>query len=128
MKKWDKIIIAILLVLSFLPYVFFKSFAIGDYNNTYAEITIGGKLYKKIPLTGHKGKTEYVIETPYGNNVVLVEDETIAVIDADCPDKICIEPGKVHKHGSSLVCLPHKLYIEVRGELQEDSEIDARPY
>ena len=25
-----------------------------NYNITYAEITIGGKLYKKVALTGHK--------------------------------------------------------------------------
>lgn len=128
MKKWDIIIIASLLVISFIPYGIFSLVVAKDYNTTYAVVTVGGKPYEKIPLTGHKGKSEYLIQTPQGNNVVLVEDDKVAVIEADCPDKVCTEPGFISKPGQSLICLPHKVYIGIEGTTVEDDSIDAKAY
>ncbi|MEG0153095.1 MAG: NusG domain II-containing protein [Cellulosilyticaceae bacterium] len=125
MKKWDKIIIISLLVVSFLPYLVFGLIRVRDYNATYAVITIAGKPYDKIKLTGHKGETQYLIETPNGNNLVLIKDEEIAVIDADCPDGVCTESGFVKKPGQSLICLPHKLSIAIEGVQLESDGLDA---
>lgn len=125
MKKWDKIIIISLLVISFLPYLIFGLTRARDYNATYAVITIAGKPYDKIKLTGHKGETEYLIETPKGNNLVLIKDEKIAIIEADCPDKLCTEPGFMEKPGQSLICLPHSLSIAIEGVQLESDGLDA---
>lgn len=125
MKKWDKIIIISLLVVSFVPYLIFSLVRIHDYNATYAVITVGGKPYDKIKLTGHKGETKYLIKTPNGNNLVLLKDEKIAVIDADCPDEVCTESGFITKPGQSLICLPHKLSIAIEGAQVETDGLDA---
>ena len=53
-KKWDVIIIVLLLVGSFTPEIILGTKLKENYNITYAEITIGGKLYKRVALTGHK--------------------------------------------------------------------------
>ena len=47
-------------------------------------------------------------------NTVVIEDETIAITDADCPDHLCVSMGKASRPGDTLVCLPHKLVIEVK--------------
>ena len=49
------------------------------------------------------------------DNTIEIDDDTIAVQDADCPDRICIQQGKAQKPGDIIVCLPHKLLIEVKG-------------
>lgn len=128
MKKWDKIIIASLLVLSFLPHLFFGMFVSKDYNKTYAVVTVNGKPYKEIPLTGQISAKDYRIETEYGTNLLRVENERIAIIEADCPDKICVEPGFIHKPGQSLVCLPNRVYVEIEGINQEQEGIDIKAY
>ena len=111
-NKWDALLILSLLILSCLPMAIFGKPA--QASSIYADITIDGELYKRIPLTAHHGHDEMEIHTKYGSNTVEVEDETIAIIDADCPDGICIAMGKASKPGNIIVCLPHKLVIEVK--------------
>jgi hypothetical protein len=123
-KKCDIIIIIILLTLSFIPELIFGMVMNKSYNGTYAEITLDGELYKKIPLSEHRGEYKIKINTKYGYNVIDVIDASIGVIDADCKDKICIESGFISKPGESLVCLPHKLMIEIKSNNNEN-DIDV---
>ena len=39
---------------------------------------------------------------------------------ADCPDKVCMNPSHIEKPGQSLVCLPHKVMIEIKGMAEDD--------
>ncbi len=127
-KKWDIIIIALLIIVSFIPYTIFRTFILKDTHIVYAKITVDGKNYDKIKLTGHKGKEEFVIQTEAGYNKVIIEEEKIGIIEADCPDKVCIRPGFISKPGQSLICLPHKLSISIEGNADEENEIDIMVY
>lgn len=120
-KKWDIIIIIVLIILSFIPEVVFGMVMGKGYNETYAEITLDGKLYKKIPLSEHRGEDKININSKYGYNVIDIRDNSIGVIDADCQDKICIESGFISKPGESVVCLPHKLMIEIKSNNNENN-------
>ena len=51
---------------------------------------------------------------------------SIAIIDSDCPDKICIKSGFISKPGELLVCLPHKLMIEIKSN-DNEKNIDVIP-
>lgn len=119
-KKLDIIIIVILVLLSFIPEVIFAMNYNKSFNYIYAEVTISGKVYKKIPLTGHKNEEEIEIDTGHGKNIVLVKDESIAMIEADCPDKVCLNTGFISKPGESIVCLPHKVMVQIRGDNEDD--------
>jgi hypothetical protein len=114
-KKWDIILLAFLTILSFIPAIIFGVTSNRNYNSTYAEITIEGKLYKKVPLSDNMGEEELNIKTEYGYNLIKIKDRSVAIIDADCPDKICEGPGFISKPGQSLVCLPHKMMVEIKG-------------
>lgn len=85
-----------------------------NYNGTYAEITVDGKIYRKIPLSEHSGDEQIDIKTAYGYNIIEIKDKSIKVIDADCRDKICLRSGFISEPGQIIVCLPHKLMIEVK--------------
>ena len=80
----------------------------------HAVVTQDGKQLYDIPLTGHRGTEEIVVADEHGTNTIRIEDETIAVIDADCPDLVCVKTGKAAKKGDVIACLPHKLLIEVK--------------
>ena len=127
-KKWDIIIIGILIILSFLPYIYLKFLGGNHLGNTYAYITISGKLYKEIPLTGQVSQKQIIIESEYGKNTIMIADEGIAIIDADCPDHLCEAFGFKNKVGDIIVCLPHQLYIEIKGNTDDSSVEDARVY
>ena len=36
------------------------------------------------------------------------------MIQATCPDHLCIKQGTIDKKGSTIVCLPHHLIIEIK--------------
>ncbi len=48
-----------------------------------------------------------------GWNLLRVEDGTVRCADTDCPDKICVQTGKIFEEGSVIVCLPHRLIVSV---------------
>ncbi|WP_017211711.1 NusG domain II-containing protein [Clostridium beijerinckii] len=113
-KKWDIIIIVILLCISLIPELVFGVIMGKHYNGTYAEITIDGKFYKKINLSEHRSEDKIDIKTSYGDNIIDIKDNSIKVIDADCKDKICVRSGFISEPGQIIVCLPHKLMIEIK--------------
>ena len=126
-KKWDIILIVTLLLLSFLPEGIFLATGSGtEKNTTYAVVQVDGKEYKTIPLTGHHGTDTFTVQTPQGYNPIVVKDQEIGIVDADCPDQICVHEGFLSKPGQTSVCLPHKVMIEVRSDDADPDIIRAR--
>ena len=119
-KKLDFVIIAVLMILSFLPEILLGASVGKGFNNTYAEITVAGRLYKTIPLSAHKGEETIELKTDLGTNIIKIKDNKIGIIEADCPDKVCMNPEHIEKPGQSLVCLPHKVMIEIKGRADDD--------
>ncbi len=48
-----------------------------------------------------------------GYNLILISDGQVRVTDADCPDKLCIHQRQISRNGESIICLPHKLVIQI---------------
>ena len=124
-KKWDIIIIVVLICLSFIPELIFGVMMGKNYNGTYAEVTLDGKPYKKILLSEHRGEEQIDVKTEYGYNIIELKDQSIGIIDADCRDKICIKSGFKSKPGEILVCLPHKLMVEIKSNDNDKQNIDV---
>ena len=84
---------------------------------SFAVIKIDGKETERYPLSVN---TEVVIETgDNGRNTLVIEDNKAFMKDANCPDKICEGHSKISYKGETIVCLPHKVVIEI---VTEDSE------
>ena len=73
---------------------------------------------------------EDLTETIYcgdGNyNLLLISNGEASISDADCPDKLCVHQHSISRTGESIICLPHKLVIQI--EAEEESELDAVTY
>lgn len=80
-----------------------------------AWVSVDGEYIREIDLQAVTLPYEFTVETAYGRNVLRVEHGQIAVIEADCPDLICVHQGFVDDSGIPIVCLPHKLVIELEG-------------
>ena len=65
-----------------------------------------------------------VIETESGKNRLVIEGGKASIEEADCPDGICVKQGKISHTGQTIVCLPHKLVIEITGKAEENG-LDA---
>jgi hypothetical protein len=56
---------------------------------------------------------------------IEIRDGAIRVAESDCPKGVCVRAGWVRTPGRSIVCVPNKVLIEVRGEPRE---YDAESY
>ncbi|RKM61196.1 NusG domain II-containing protein [Butyrivibrio sp. CB08] len=125
MKKNDIILIAITLVVALACFIGTR---IWQKSNTdedaVAVVTIDGDIYGEFPLSEDIVER---IEFPDGSfNVLTVSEGYADVTEASCPDQICVHHNHIRYSGESIVCLPNKLVVEVKGG--EDNGIDGSTY
>lgn len=51
-----------------------------------------------------------------GWNLLAVSKEEVSMLAADCPDQICVRHRPISRGGEGIICLPHKLAVEIWGE------------
>lgn len=87
-----------------------------------------------IALGGRNGETVFVTKDgetaayqlgenrtiDFGSLKVVIEDGSVFVTDATCPDRLCEKTGRISESGRSIVCLPAGIVVRI-GE----SEFDA---
>ena len=84
-------------------------------NSPVARITRDGVLLEKIELDRINAPYSLTLEDGSGTNTVQVEKGRICISEADCPDQICVNQGWISNGTVPIVCLPHKLIIEIVG-------------
>lgn len=59
-------------------------------------------------------------------NILEIKNGSANMIKADCPDKVCVNHAPISKKGETIVCLPHKVVVEVvdRDGTQTKDQID----
>ncbi len=82
------------------------------------QITLDGKIYGTYALS-----KDQTIEVKNGDfyNKVRIEDGKAYMKEANCPDGYCEEQGKISGHTQTIVCLPHKLVVEVLDNGEADT-------
>ena len=80
-----------------------------------------GQTYE-LPLSQ---KTTITVETSLGKNVIVVEDGSVFVSEADCPKHECVHQGKLSAPGKQIICLPHRLWIEVVNDPAQASVLNV---
>lgn len=92
-----------------------------------AAIYQNGRLLRRIPLERDIEDTCTIESSDGGSNTIQISDGKIGIIDADCPDRLCVKMGMISSTAYPISCLPHKLVIqiEVKAENKEDPPIDA---
>mgnify|MGYP004625089811 FL=1 len=122
MKKKD-IILGIGIIAVALLMLLFMQINRGEEGNRI-QVTLDGKVYGTYSL-----EKDQVIEIEEGSfyNKIRVEDGKAYMEEAKCPDGYCEEQGKISRHTQTIVCLPHKLVVEVlesdNGKKENEDEI-----
>ncbi len=112
------VIIISAVVLAILVLFFFTSFV--SLENPQYNIYVENELYQTGSLAED---TEIIIETENGTAIFHVENGTIHMHEATCPDGLCISQGEISTTSSKIICLPLKIVCEITGGTE--SEIDA---
>lgn len=115
--KNDILLIAIVLVLALGVWIFtlMTREAGGE-----AVVSINGEEIMRLPLGRN---TEIMLGEGEHTNLLIIENGEAAVVEASCPDHVCINQGRIGFNGQSIVCLPNKLVVTIEGGA--DTEIDG---
>jgi hypothetical protein len=123
LKKLDYIIIGTLILLTVISSTAVFISSRRKFDELYVNIEVNGKFYKKVPLYNVSEKVK--VKTERGINIIEVVNGKVHVEEADCPDKICVKDGFIHRPGEILVCLPNKVVIQIQGKNREDVDDTA---
>ena len=121
MKKNDFLLIGIVLILALGAYVGLSFVQSANTHDAEAIVLIDGVEYGTFAL--NRNHTERIELSDGSFNVLKIEDGKADVIEASCPDGICVNHRAVSKQNQSITCLPNKLVVEIRNG--EVSDVDA---
>ncbi|HHL2029701.1 TPA: NusG domain II-containing protein [Clostridium perfringens] len=114
MKKWDLIIIIVLIILSLMPIrLLISSNNSGDLKRVI--ISVNGEEYESLELKENLDEI-IKIEDGLGVNEICINKGQVYMNYSNCTDKVCMRQGKISKIGESIVCLPNRVFIEIKGD------------
>lgn len=101
MKKYDYIIIVVVTFMAALLFLIFPSekgrvVKVSENNQTVYE----GSLY-----------TDKTVELK--NNLLVIENGSVYMKNANCKNGICVHTGKISKKGESIICLPNRVIAKI---------------
>ena len=105
MTRNDLILIAVLIIFSITPIAMNS-----NSDKKIAVLKVDGVIVRELDLTTEK---TFAVKSGGGKNIVEIKNGAIRVIEADCPDKICVRRGAIKNPGEIIACVPHKVLIEV---------------
>lgn len=106
----DILLVAGIAIFAVLLFVIFK---INLRDGNLVKVTVDNKV-KHCYNFNEEG--EYTISSGKKSNILVIKDGTAFIKSADCPDKICVHHRPISKVGETIVCLPHKLVVEITEE------------
>lgn len=105
MKKRDVFLLILLLAVGGLLWFFLRPQTTDE--KSIVRITVDGTVYGEYPLDKND-------EISIGDtNVCVIEDGSVYMKSADCPDQICVKTKAIRTSASSIVCLPNKVVVEI---------------
>lgn len=61
-----------------------------------------------------------VVPEGSGYNLLVISESRVFMESADCRDQICVHHRPITGGGESIICLPHKLVVEIVGGTDSD--------
>ncbi len=122
MKKNDVVLLVFYIILT----IAMTGYVIQDkINATEDQIQIysDGKVVKSIEWPAENQK--FKVSSTLGFIVVEIENNQVRVLDSNCRDRICVHTKAINQGGEMIVCLPNKMYVEIKKKNTSKSELDA---
>ena len=105
--RWDILIVAIALLLSL---AILLTINLTKKEGAVAVVEINGVVAGEYSLS-----RDGVYPLNGGTNTLVIENGTARLIESNCPDHTCEKTGKVQYVGQTIVCLPNRLSVTIRG-------------
>jgi hypothetical protein len=115
----DILLLSAVLIFALLAFLIFK---ITARPGSYVTVSIDGSVVAEYPLDKD---TEALIECESGYNLLIIKEGEAYIAEASCPDGICSSHRPIKHSGRTIVCLPNKVVVAVRSDVESDDSVDA---
>ena len=111
----------LILIIAFVVAVFvvFSVFLITRKDGDTVKVKINGVTTAEYKL--NQDFTTVIDSYNNGKNTLVIENGSVYIKDADCPDKICENHRPISKSGETIVCLPNRLIIIIERSKGENN-------
>ena len=116
LKKNDIILFVLVVVIA--ACICLMRIRLGDKHPGFVTVRIDGEVVASYDLSEDRE-----IELNGGTNTMRIQDGTVKMIEADCPDKLCMKQMAISKNRENIICLPNNIVLQISS--QDESELDA---
>ncbi len=110
MKRRDILLLGDVTALAMIIMLMMRVFS---HTGERVKISVDGTVIGEYPLDE---ENEVLIDGANGGfNRLVIRDGRADMVEADCPDKLCVHQAPVSRSGGSIVCLPHKVVVTIEG-------------
>lgn len=120
LTRADKLLIGVLTVLS-IAGILFTFTAVSETKAATVIVSVNGNVVKTLPLMS--AHTKFTVTAGSHYDVVEIKDGKVRIVEADCPDKLCVKMGWISKFPQQIVCLPNRVVVKIAGTGEAD--VDA---
>ena len=115
----DLVLLAVFLVIGLILLAWWQSRPVAA--GGIAEVAVDGEVVAELPLAED---AEMVIEGyDGGENTLVIRDGEADITSASCPDGVCVRHRAVSRDGESIICLPNRVVVTIRGG--EEGDVDG---
>jgi len=64
-----------------------------------------------------------IVHGPVGRSVIEIHEGKVRMLHSDCPTKVCVRTGSVHRQGEVIVCVPNKVLVQIMGKKKTNFDV-----
>ena len=82
-------------------------------------VMINGKESARYPLNKD---VEVTIKNGDGFNILVIKDGIASIIEASCPDKLCVRQPDISYNTETITCLPNSVTVKVISDVAPETD------
>lgn len=120
-KKANIIAVICLIILALVGAISWRIISNMGQKNKVAVIYQYNKEVQRIDLSKVTESYEITFNSKDGGkNVVRIEKEGISIVEANCPDHVCMDTGVIKNGVVPIICMPNHLMIKIEEKGREE--------
>ena len=112
MHLWTRRMIIGAMAIIFLISLIVSIFILRPSESRIVEVVQDDRVIYRLDMDVEENR-EIVVKYGGNSNTILIEDGSICVSEAECPDKTCVNMGRLRSESLPIVCLPNHLIIRL---------------
>jgi hypothetical protein len=121
MTRTDQKLLLVLLLIGLLTFVWSKFYTHPQVSPSQVVIKVEGEIVKNLTLQEDAPLQRFTIKGKRGQAIVETKGQKVRMLEAPCPDQICVKQGWIESSRQTIVCVPNEVVIYI----DEEASVDA---